>query len=99
MMLPKYTLVSQCIHAEEEDKGNDRQADTERLIPNNTSHSRGGSKSHMCKRGFNFDSLNTLNHWINEALSGAAPSSLVNLSALHLQRLHDAGMASGLGPS
>lgn len=38
MVLQKYTLVSQCIHAEEEDKGNDRQADTERLIPNNTSH-------------------------------------------------------------
>lgn len=47
MVLQKYTLVSQCIHAEEEDKGNDRQADTERLIPNNTSHIGGGSKSHV----------------------------------------------------
>lgn len=46
MVLQKYTLVSQSIHAEGEDKGNDRKADTQRLIPNNTSHSRGGSKSH-----------------------------------------------------
>lgn len=78
MMLRKYTLVSQCIHAEEEDKGNDRQADTERLIPNNTAQV-GASHTY--------------------ANTGAAPSSLVSLSALHLQRLHDAGMASGLGPS
>lgn len=66
---------SQWIRAGEEDKGNDREADTRRLIPNATSHGRGGSKSHMCHQDFNFESTFS-KHWVHDASSGAALSSL-----------------------
>lgn len=56
MVLQKHTSVSQWIHAEEEDKGNDREANTQHLIPSNASQSRGGSMSHMCNQDLNFES-------------------------------------------